>query len=56
MTSGGALAGAFLVLGSGASNSTDDSGGVLVSAGRFASGTTVVSSGDVIKVNYTMSA
>jgi hypothetical protein len=55
ITSAGTIKGAFLCYGSGASATKDDTGGVLWSAGTFATGDKAVVSGDTLNVNYSTS-
>jgi hypothetical protein len=54
-TSGGTIGGAFLVMGSGASNTIDNTGGTLFSSGAFVTGNKAVNSGDNVQVSYTLS-
>lgn len=51
----GTVGGCFLVLGSGAVNTIDNTGGVLYSAGAFTGGSKVVADGDTLNVTYTAS-
>jgi hypothetical protein len=55
ITSTGTLKGAFLCFGSGASATKDNTGGVLWSAGTFATGDKSVVNGDTLNVNYSTS-
>lgn len=55
MTQAGSIVGGFLVMGPGATNATDNTGGTLYSAGQFIEGTQVVANGDVVNVSYTAS-
>jgi hypothetical protein len=55
ITSTGTIKGAFLVYGTGASATKDDSGGVLWSAGTFATGDKSVVNGDTLNVSYSTS-
>lgn len=52
MSGTGTLAGVFLVYGTGATNTIDNTGGVLYSAGTFLT-THGVTTGDLVKVSYT---
>lgn len=54
-TGDGTVGGAFIVLGSGASATQDNTGGTLLSAGAFVSGNRAVLSGDQLNVSYTLS-
>lgn len=53
MTSSGSVRGAFLLLGSGASSTIDNTSGTLYSAGTFAAGAQPVNNGDTVSVSYT---
>jgi hypothetical protein len=55
MTGAGTVKGCFLVTGTGAVATVDNTAGVLFSAGLFTGGDKVVSSGDTIQVSYTAS-
>lgn len=55
-TGSGTIKGAFVVLGSGASATIDNTGGTLYSAGLFSGGDKTVASTDVVNVSYTASA
>lgn len=55
ITSTGTVTGAFVLLGTGASATIDNTSGVLLSAGQFVGGNKVVSSGDTLNCNYTLS-
>lgn len=56
ITGSGTVKGGFLVLGSGASATVDNTGGVLYSAGLFSGGDRAVTNGDTLNVSYTASA
>ena len=51
---GGTVKGCFLVYGTGASATKEDTGGVLFSAGVFTGGDKVVANTDVLNVSYTV--
>ena len=55
ITSTGTVKGAFLVLGSGASATKDDTNGTLWSAGTFTTGDKAVVNGDLLNINYSTS-
>jgi hypothetical protein len=55
ITSTGTVKGAFLVYGSGASATKDDTGGVLWSAGAFTTGDKSVVNGDTLNINFSTS-
>src|SRR4249919_2684507 len=55
VTSSGTIKGAFLVYGTAASATKDDTGGTLWSAGTFATGDKAVVNGDSLSVSYTTS-
>jgi hypothetical protein len=55
ITSSGTIKGCFLVTGTGALSTIDNTAGVLYSAGTFTGGDKVVSSGDTLNVSYTAS-
>jgi hypothetical protein len=55
ITGTGTAKGAFLVYGSGASATKDNTGGVLWSAGTFSTGDKAVVNGDQLNVNYSTS-
>jgi hypothetical protein len=52
-TSGGTVKGCFIVLGTGATSTVDNAGGVLYSCGVFTGGDKTVVSTDVLNVSYT---
>lgn len=53
ITSSGTVGGCFLVLGSGAVSTIDNTSGTLYSAGAFTGGSKTVASGDSLTVTYT---
>jgi hypothetical protein len=55
-TSGGTVAGCFIVLGSGALSTKDNTAGTLYSAGAFTGGSKTVASTDVLNVTYSTTA
>lgn len=55
ITGGTTIGGCFLVLGSGALNTVDNTGGTLYSAGAFTGGSKTVAIGDTLSVSYTAS-
>lgn len=55
ITGSGTVKGAFLVYGSGAVNTIDNTGGTLYSAGLFTGGDKIVANGDTLNVSYTAS-
>lgn len=55
ITSTGTVKGCFLVLGSGASSTIENTGGTLFSAGTFSGGDKTVGNGDTLQVSYTVS-
>ena len=55
MTSAGTVGGCFLVLGTGAVSTIDNTSGTLYSAGAFTGGSKTVASGDSLTVTYTAS-
>lgn len=54
-TSGGTVGGCFLVLGTGALSTIDNTAGTLYSAGAFTGGSKTVGAADTLSVNYTSS-
>ena len=52
ITGSGTIKGAFMVFGSGAVATKDNTGGTLWSAGTFAAGDKIVASSDTVNVNY----
>lgn len=56
ITGSGTVKGGFLVLGSGASSTVGNTGGVLYSAGLFSGGDRAVTNGDTLNVSYAASA
>ena len=54
-TSGGTVGGAFIVLGTGASSTQDNTSGTLFSAGAFGTGNRTVISTDQLNISYTIS-
>ena len=56
ITGSGTVKGGFLVLGSGASATVENTGGTLYSAGLFSGGDRAVTNGDTLNVSYTASA
>jgi hypothetical protein len=55
VTGTGTIKGSFIVLGTGAVSTIDDTNGILWSAGLFTGGDKVVSGGDTVNVSYTAS-
>lgn len=55
ITSGGTIKGGFVVGGSGALSTIDNTAGTLISAGLFSGGDRAVLSGDTVTVSYSMS-
>lgn len=53
ITTGGTVKGCFMVYGTGAASTIDDTNGVLYSAGLFTGGDKVVGVGDTLQVSYT---
>jgi hypothetical protein len=56
ITTGGTVKGAFLVFGSGAVSTINDTNGTLLSAGTFTGGDKIVGVGDTLQVSYSMAA
>lgn len=56
ITGTGTIKGGFVVLGSGASATVENTGGTLYSAGLFSGGDRAVINGDTVNVSYTASA
>lgn len=56
ITGSGTLEGAFMVFGSGAVNTVDNTAGTLLSAGLFTGGTRTVSNGDSVNVSWQLSS
>lgn len=52
----GTVKGCFIVLGTGAVSTIDNTSGVLLSAGLFTGGDKIVANGDTVNVSYTLSA
>lgn len=55
ITGSGTVGGCFLVFGTGATNTVDNTGGTLYSAGAFTGGSKTVANGDTLSVSYTAS-
>ena len=55
ITGSGTVGGCFLVFGTGASATLDNTGGTLYSAGAFSGGSKTVANGDTLNVTYTAS-
>lgn len=55
ITGSGTVKGLFIVLGTGAVNTIDNTSGTLLSVGAFSGGDKVVGSGDTINASYTLS-
>lgn len=55
MTGAGTIKGSFIVFGTGALSTIDDTNGVLWSAGLFSSGDKIVGNGDTVNVSYSVS-
>lgn len=56
MTATGTVKGSFVVIGSGASATKDNTGGTLLSAGLFSGGDRSVSNGSTLTVSYTLNS
>lgn len=56
ITGSGTVKGCFLVTGTGALSTIDNTAGTLLSAGLFTGGDKIVSNGDTVNVSYTLSA
>lgn len=54
ITGAGTLKGGFIVFGTGALSTIDNTGGVLLSAGAFSGGDRIVAGGDTVNVSYTI--
>lgn len=54
MTGSGTVKGAFIVLGTGAVSTIDNTAGTLFSAGLFTGGDKLVGNGDTLNINYTL--
>lgn len=54
ITADGTIKGTFIVFGTGAVNTKDDTNGVLLSAGLFSGGDKVLSSGDTLNASYSL--
>lgn len=55
MSGTGTCTGAFMLFGTGAVATIDNTGGVLLSAGQFVGGNKIVSNGDTLNCSYTLS-
>lgn len=55
ITASGTIKGSFIVFGTGALSTIDDTNGILWSAGLFSSGDKVVANGDTVNVSYSVS-
>jgi len=55
ITGSGTIKGSFIIFGTGALNTKDDTNGKLLSAGLFSGGDKVVGNGDTVNVSYSLS-
>lgn len=56
ITGSGTVKGAFIVFGTGAVSTIDNTAGTLFSAGLFTAGDKIVGNGDTVNVSYSVSA